>query len=120
MDLKKYIQLSEVARGLRKAYLVLKDLNIINVFTEEVYQEDIAISDGIIVGIGRYEGEEEIPMSGRYACPGFIDSHLHLESTLVYPRELIHQAALCGTTTFIIVDPHEVQMYLELMMRLYT
>lgn len=106
MDLKKYIQLSEVARGSRKADLVLKDLNVINVFTEEVYQEDIAISDGIIVGIGRYEGEEEISMSGRYACPGFIDSHLHLESTLVTPGELIHQAALCGTTTFI-VDPHE-------------
>ncbi len=60
----------------------------------------------MILGTGCYHGEEEVDLTGKYLCPGFIDSHLHLESTLVTPGELIRQAAQCGTTTFI-VDPHE-------------
>ena len=67
---------------------------------------DIAIQDGMIVGIGNYQGEEETDLGGRYVCPGFIDSHLHLESTLVTPAELVTVASRHGTTTFI-VDPHE-------------
>ena len=61
---------------------------------------------GIVVGVGQFEGIEERDMEGKYLCPGFIDSHLHLESTLVTPSELIGQAVQCGTTTYI-VDPHE-------------
>ena len=60
----------------------------------------------MIVGIGNYQGEEETDLGGRYVCPGFIDSHLHLESTLVTPAELVTVASRHGTTTFI-VDPHE-------------
>ena len=57
-------------------------------------------------GVGHFDGIEERDMEGKYLCPGFIDSHLHLESTLVTPSELIGQAVQCGTTTYI-VDPHE-------------
>lgn len=106
MEPKKYVHASKVARGLEKADLVLKNAFVVNVFTEEIYKADVAIVDGIIAGIGEYFGKQELDLTGRYVCPGFIDSHLHLESTLVTPGELIYQAAQCGTTTFI-VDPHE-------------
>ena len=106
MELQKYQKCSKVTRGLRKAEFVLKNARIVNVFTREILEGDIAIQDGMIVGIGNYQGEEETDLGGRYVCPGFIDSHLHLESTLVTPGELVRQAAQCGTTTFI-VDPHE-------------
>ncbi|MGI6069207.1 MAG: adenine deaminase [Blautia sp.] len=106
MELNQYRSCAQAARGLKEADLVLKNGNVVNVFTKEVYPADIAIVDGVIVGVGTYIGKQELDFSGRYICPGFIDSHLHLESTLVTPKELIHQAAQCGTTTFI-VDPHE-------------
>lgn len=106
MEFEKYVHGSQVARGIEKAELVLKNSSVVNVFTEEIYKADVAIVDGVIVGIGEYSGEEELDMAGRYVCPGLIDSHLHLESTLVTPGELICQATQCGTTTFI-VDPHE-------------
>ena len=106
MNLEKYRRYSRIARGLEKADLVLKDGKIINVFTEEIIRGDIAIQDGLIVGIGSFEGKEERDLGGKYVCPGFIDSHLHLESTLVTPAELVTVASRHGTTTFI-VDPHE-------------
>ena len=106
MELQKYQKCSKVTRGLRKAEFVLKNARIVNVFTREILEGDIAIQDGMIVGIGNYQGEEETDLGGRYVCPGFIDSHLHLESTLVTPAELVTVASRHGTTTFI-VDPHE-------------
>ena len=106
MKLEKYQQYSRIARGLELAELVLKDAKIVNVFTEEIIRGDIAIQDGMIVGIGSFHGKEERNLSGKYVCPGFIDSHLHLESTLVTPAELVTVASRHGTTTFI-VDPHE-------------
>lgn len=106
MKLQKYQKCSKVTRGLEKAELVLKNARIVNVFTREIMEGDIAVSEGMIVGIGSYQGEEETDLGGRYVCPGFIDSHLHLESTLVTPAELVTVASRHGTTTFI-VDPHE-------------
>ena len=106
MKLERYQKCSDIARGLKKADFVLKNAKIVNVFTEEILEGDIAVADGMIAGIGTYEGIRETDLEGKYVCPGFIDSHLHLESTLVTPKELISQAALCGTTSFI-VDPHE-------------
>ena len=106
MKLQKYQKCSEVTRGLEKAELVLKNARIVNVFTREILKGDIANEDGLISGIGSYEGKREIDLEGRYVCPGLIDSHLHLESTLVTPAELVTVAARHGTTTFI-VDPHE-------------
>lgn len=106
MDYNIYPALSRVARGIDKAELVLKNGSILNVFTEEFITGDIAICGDIIVGVGSYSGIREIDVSGTYIVPGFIDSHLHLESTLVQPFELIEEALKFGTTTFII-DPHE-------------
>ena len=106
MERKDYRRCAEVARHREKAELVLKNANVVNVFTGEILKADVAVTDGRIAGIGTYEGLVEENLDGRYLCPGFIDSHLHLESTLVTPAELIGQAAKCGTTTFI-VDPHE-------------
>ncbi len=106
MELEKYRVYSEMARGIRKAPLVFKNASVFYGHSGEFKKGDVAVADGMILGTGCYQGEEEIDLTGKYLCPGFIDSHLHLESTLVTPGELIRQAAQCGTTTFI-VDPHE-------------
>lgn len=106
MELEKYRIHSSMARGLEPAELVLKNANVFLSHTGEFQKGDVAIADGIILGVGNYQGKTEIDLEGKYLCPGFIDSHLHLESTLVTPAELVRQAAQCGTTTFI-VDPHE-------------
>lgn len=106
MKLEKYIACSRAAQKLDKAELVLKNAKIVNVFTDRVEDGNIAITKGMIVGIGDFEGIEEIDLKGQYVTSGFIDAHLHLESTMVNPQVLISQAARHGTTTFI-VDPHE-------------
>lgn len=106
MNLNEYGRGSRVARGLESADLVLKNAQIVNVFTGEIIKGDIAIADGKIAGIGSYRGAAEKDLQGMFVCPGFIDSHLHLESTLVTPAELVTVASRHGTTTFI-VDPHE-------------
>lgn len=98
--------MADMALGREKASLVFKNAKVVQVFTNEIIEGDIAVSEGTIVGIGEYDGIQEIDLQGKYVCPGFIDAHLHLESTLVNPGELIQQAGLKGTTTFI-VDPHE-------------
>ena len=106
-DLKK---LTAKSLGWEKAELVLKNAQVINVFSEEILVRDVAVEDGMIVGVGQYQGREEVDLSGKYLCPGFIDAHLHLESTLVAPPELIHSALQWGTTTFII-DPMKWSMW---------
>ena len=106
MKLGKYIGCSNAARKLEKADLVLKNAKIVNVFTDRVEEGNVAIKNGMIVGIGDFEGEEEIDLDGKYLTSGFINAHLHLESTMVNPQFLIAEAAKHGTTTFI-VDPHE-------------
>ena len=106
MKLEKYIGCSRAARKLEKADLVLKNAKIVNVFTDRVEEGNVAVKNGMIVGIGDYEGVEEIDLQGQYLTSGFINSHLHLESTMVNPQVLIAEAAQHGTTTFI-VDPHE-------------
>ena len=81
-DLKKMM---DVAAGRRKASLVLKGGTIVNVFTERTEVGDIAIEDGYIAGIGEYDGLINADMTGRYICPGFIDGHIHIESSMVSP-----------------------------------
>ena len=106
MRLEKYNGCSQAARKLIKSDLVLKNARIVNVFTDRVERGNIAIKNGMIVGIGDFEGEEEIDIGGKYVTSGLIDAHLHLESTMVNPQVLIAQAARHGVTSFI-VDPHE-------------
>lgn len=102
-----YKKLASAALGRAKADLVLRNGRIVDVFTGEIVESDIGVKDGIIIGVSRsYKGKKEIDLGGAYISPGFIDAHLHLESTMVSPAELVATAASYGTTTFI-VDPHE-------------
>ena len=107
-------KLIKTARGLEKADLVIKNANVINVLSEEIHKCDIAISDGIIAGIGEgYEGKKEININGAYVSPAFIDGHVHLESSMMLPHEFAKAVVPCGTTT-VIIDPHEISNVLGL------
>ena len=97
----------EAASGRQKADLVLKNATYVNVFSNELLTCDIAVANGLIVGLGSYEGEREIDVSGKIVCPGFVDAHIHLESSLVSPREFAKAVLPHGTTT-VITDPHEI------------
>jgi adenine deaminase len=103
-DIKKIV---DIAMGREKAPLVLKNALIINVFNQVIEKSDIAICDDIIVGIGNYEGIKEINCEGMFAAPGFIDSHVHIESSMVTPEVFSHIALEHGVTT-VIADPHEI------------
>ncbi len=96
-----------VARGIQKAELVLKNAKIINVFTEKVEYGDIAVCGDTIVGIGEYDGESELDCSGLFVAPGFMDGHIHLESSMMKPAEFA-RAVLPHGTTAVITDPHEI------------
>lgn len=106
MEEKKREQI-HAASGVKKAELVLKHGAVVNVFTEEIEQGDIAIEQGMIVGIGDYSGEQEVELGGKVVCPGFIDGHIHLESSMITPREFERIVLPHGTTT-VITDPHEI------------
>ncbi len=96
----------EVSLGGKKADLVLKNGNVVNLFSHQIQVQDVAISGEIIVGIGTYSGHQEIDCTGKYIVPGFIDAHMHMESTMVLPSELAKMILKHGTTT-LIADPHE-------------
>ncbi len=89
------------------ATLVLKNANIVNVFTNEIEKTDIAIEEGNIVGIGNYQGKTEINLEGKYVCPGLIDGHIHIESSMLCGPAFENEVLPHGTTT-IITDPHEI------------
>src|SRR5512137_1096957 len=95
------------ARGEIAPDLVVKGGRVINVFTHEIVKQDVAIHDGVVVGIGAYDGPRILDGKGRYLCPGFIDGHCHMESTMLSPPELA-KAVLPHGTTAIIADPHEI------------
>ncbi len=97
----------KVAAGDIPADVVIKNCKIVNVFSGEIVEGNIAISDGEIAGIGEYEGKEVIDAEGRYATPGFIDSHIHIESSYLCPEELGRLLVPHGGTT-IMADPHEI------------
>ncbi|MDK8181453.1 adenine deaminase [Paenibacillus sp. UMB4589-SE434] len=91
----------------KPADLVIKNGRIIDVFNLEVITGDVAITDGRIVGIGRYEGKQEIDAQGRYIAPSFIDTHVHIESSMVTPPEFARVVLPHGITT-VVTDPHEI------------
>ena len=95
------------AAGREKADLVLKNATYVNVFSNELCTADIAVAEGLIVGMGRYQGEEEVDLRGKIVLPGFLDAHIHLESSLVSPKEFVKAVLPHGTTT-VITDPHEI------------
>lgn len=100
-------RLIAVAAGREKADLVLKNAKYLNVFSNEFLCGDIAVSNGLIAGVGKYDGKTEIDVSGKLVLPGFIDAHIHLESSMVTPAEFAKAVVAHGTTT-VITDPHEI------------
>lgn len=95
------------AAGREPADLVLKNAAYVNVFSNEICHGDIAVAEGLIVGMGEYSGTEEVDCSGKIVLPGFLDAHIHLESALVSPTEFVKAVLPHGTTT-VITDPHEI------------
>ncbi|MGL4108775.1 adenine deaminase [Clostridium sp. LP20] len=106
----KKINLIEQIQGASKNIpcdLVIKNISIIDVFGQDSYIADVAIKNGYIVGIGDYEGTNILDGTNKYICPGLIDAHAHIESSLTTPKEYYKSALLHGITTMI-ADPHEI------------
>ena len=90
------------------ATLVVKNARVVNVFTNEILEGDVALSEDTIIGVGKgFAAREEIDAGGAYLCPGFIDAHVHIESSMVIPDSFSRVIMPHGTTT-IIADPHEI------------
>ena len=102
-----YEHFLQVTAGEVKAELVLKNANFLDVFTNRFKSGDIAISSGTFAGIGKYSGVQEIDMTGKTIVPGFIDAHIHIESTTVVPEIFVKESIKHGTTA-VITDPHEI------------
>ena len=105
--LNKKLHVIDVAAGRVPADLVLKNAAYVNVFSNELCRGDIAVAEGLIVGMGEYHGKVEADVGGKIVLPGFIDAHIHLESSLVSPKEFAKAVLPHGTTT-VITDPHEI------------
>ena len=111
MDLQRLLA---VARGAEPADLVLRNARLVNVLSGEVYPTGIALAGGLVAGLGDgYEGRRTLDIAGRYVCPGFLDAHVHIESSLVPPAEFARAVVPRGVTT-VISDPHEIANVLGL------
>ena len=95
------------AAGREPADLVLKNATFVNVFSNELSTMDIAVAEGLIVGMGSYQGRSEVDCTDKIVLPGFLDAHIHLESSLVSPTEFVKAVMPHGTTT-VVTDPHEI------------
>jgi adenine deaminase len=102
-----------VARGLEPADLVLRNARIINVFSGDIHPGNVAVAYGTVVGIGDYEGRQTIDLGGAYLAPGFVEGHIHIESSMLTPREFARAVIPHGTTT-VVADPHELANVLGL------
>ncbi len=96
-----------VARGDQPADLLIRGGRVLSVFTREWLETDVAVVDGFVAGLGDYEGRETFDASGRFVVPGFIDAHMHLESTKLLPDEFARLVLPLGTTA-VVADPHEI------------
>ncbi len=104
------LDISEIIRaslGEKRVDLLLKNARIVNVLSGEIYKENVAVDGGLVVGFGDYEASHVIDLEGKYLTPGFIDGHMHMESSMVNPTEFASVALTRGTTT-VVVDPHEI------------
>ena len=104
MDISKMI---ELARGDKKVDLVLKNARLINVFSGDIHLTNVAVHQDRIIGMGDYQAKEQIDLKGKYLVPGFMDGHVHLESSMVTPAEFTRAVVPLGTTS-VIIDPHEI------------
>ncbi len=107
MDNSTYTKLIDCAAGRIPADLVLKNGRIIHVFTGEIATGNVAVIDGRIAGIGDYEGNKVVDLQGKYLSPGFIEGHIHIESSMLTPPQFAAAVLPHGTTT-VICDPHEI------------
>jgi adenine deaminase len=96
-----------VARGDEPADLVVRGGRVLSVFTREWLDADVAICDGVIAGLGEYDGQETLDAAGAYVVPGFVDAHLHLETSKLLPSEFARLVLPLGTTA-VVADPHEI------------
>jgi adenine deaminase len=96
-----------VARGDEPADLVVRGGRVLSVFTREWLETDVAIADGFIAGLGDYEGRETLDAAGRWVVPGFVDAHMHLESSKLLVDEFARLVLPLGTTA-VVADPHEI------------
>ncbi len=106
METSELTRLIEVAAGRRPADLVLTGGRVVNVFTGEIISADVAIAGSRIAGVGSYDGREVVPLDGQFVCPGFIDAHVHIESSMLSVPEFARVVAARGTTA-VVADPHE-------------
>ena len=97
----------KVASGEGMADLLIKNARVVNVFSGQIEKKDVAIFDGVIVGFGDYEAKKVIDVNGDFLCPGLIDGHVHIESSMVTIPEFA-QAVLPNGTTTVVIDPHEI------------
>ncbi len=100
-------RLIDVAMGREKPDLILKGAKVLNVFTEKLEEKDVALCGGLIAGLGVYDGDNVVDLSGKYIVPGLLDGHIHLESSLLTPTQF-ERASLAHGTTGVICDPHEI------------
>ncbi len=107
MNKKTYIENIQASIKNIPCDLVIKNITIIDVFQNSSFVSDVAIHNGYIVGIGNYSGQNEIDGNKKYICPGLIDAHAHIESSLLTPKEYYKTALIHGITS-IIIDPHEI------------
>ncbi|MFH1624148.1 MAG: adenine deaminase [Pseudomonadota bacterium] len=103
-ELKKRVR---VARGVGKADLLIKNARVVDVFSGNIHPTDVAIKDSLIIGFGEYRAREILDLKGRFLCPGFIDGHIHVESSMISVPEFAKAVVPLGTTS-IIADPHEI------------
>ena len=100
-------EIIKFARGEEKADLLLRNARVVNVFSHEIIETNVAIAGDRIVGLGDYQARETVDLEGRYVCPGFIDGHVHIESSMVTPPEFARAVVPRGTTS-VVADPHEI------------
>ncbi|MGB9301571.1 MAG: adenine deaminase, partial [Anaerolineae bacterium] len=106
-------QIISVARGEEEADLLLRNTRLVNVLSGEIHETDVAVAGSRVVGLGQYEAKEVMDLQGSYLCPGFIDGHVHIESSMLRVPEFARVVVPHGTTT-VVADPHEIANVLGL------
>ncbi|MFA6001015.1 MAG: adenine deaminase [Thermoleophilia bacterium] len=100
-------EIIRVGRGEKAADLLLKNARVVDVLSGDIISTDVALHAGRVAGFGSYKGQEVMDLEGRFLCPGFIDGHIHVESTMLVPPEFARTVSPRGTTS-VVIDPHEI------------